>query len=145
MKKTLSMMCIGAMALTVSACAPERMYSWGEYESSMYAYARDTDKQVEFQSALLDVITKNEADGKKVPPGIYAEYGYQLLEMGRTQDAIRYFEREKTTWPEAESFMNTMVAYANGGGLVTKTADKVAPVVPKGQQTSVSTKTSEVN
>ncbi len=112
-----------ALALVLTACGPERMYSWGQYDDAMYQYAQDVNEQADFQKALLDIIQTNETAGKKVPPGVYAEYGYQMLEGGRVKDAVKFFEMEKTEWPEAIAFMDTMIAYANGGGSVKSSSE----------------------
>ena len=43
---------------------------------------------------------------EKVPPGIYAEYGFILLEMNQFKRAAYYFQQEKKLWPESKKLMN---------------------------------------
>lgn len=116
-----------ALAVGLGGCVQKTMYSWGEYDTAMYAYARDEAAQPAFQDALLQVITTNEAAGTRTPPGIYAEYGYQLLEGGRVDEAVALFEKEKATWADSAGFMDTMIAYARGGKQLRKTAAAPAP------------------
>jgi len=109
-------------AALAGGCAQQRLYGWGDYDTAMYAYARDESAQTDFQTALLHVIETNEADGKRMPPGIYAEYGYQLLEQNKVEDAVAFFEKEKETWTESTAFMDTMISYARGGRQLKKAA-----------------------
>lgn len=118
-------------AAALGGCAQQGLYSWGNYDTAMYQYARDETAQPAFQAALLSVIETNEASGKRMPPGIYAEYGYQLLEQSKTGDAIVFFEKEKQTWAESGPFMDTMIAYAKGGRQLRKA--EVAEAAPAGE------------
>ncbi|WP_337996646.1 DUF4810 domain-containing protein [Oleispirillum naphthae] len=102
-------------ALLAGGCVQQRLYAWGDYDAAMYRYARDEAEKPAFQDALLRVIETNETAGKRMPPGIYAEYGYQLLEQNRVEDAVSFFDKEKRTWAESTAFMDTMIAYARGG------------------------------
>jgi hypothetical protein len=92
----------------LGACAPQTMYHWGKYERSLYSYYKHPDEIVRFEEALAGVITKGESLGK-VPPGLYAEYGYILMQLGEDGQAVAYFEKEKLTWPESSGFMDRMI------------------------------------
>ncbi len=116
-----------ACVLLAGGCVQERLYAWGNYDTAMYRYVRDEAEKPAFQEALLHVIESNEAKGKRMPPGIYAEYGYQLLEQNRVEDAVSFFEKEKRTWAESTAFMDTMIAYARGG----RQLKKPTPLQPK--------------
>ena len=63
-------------------------------------------------AGLKTIILAAQQEGKTVPPGIYAEYGYALYEEGNAAEAIRYFERERDTWPESRVFMEKLIAIA---------------------------------
>jgi hypothetical protein len=106
-----------AVVLTVAAmtaaCAPQTKYAWGDYESSLYEHYKTPGDTQAFAQHLADTIGKAESSGKKVPPGIYAEYGQVLLESGDAKQAAVYFAKEKTTWPESAVFMTTMIRVAS--------------------------------
>jgi hypothetical protein len=106
-----------AVVLTVAgmtaACAPQTKYAWGNYESSLYEHYKTPGDTAAFAQHLADTISTAEASGKKVPPGIYAEYGQVLLESGDSKQATVFFEKEKTTWPESTVFMTTMIRVAS--------------------------------
>lgn len=121
-RRLISAAVAAACGVALAGCAPEPLYSWGDYDAAMYTYAQDDTTQPDFQAALLKVIEDNESAGKRMPPGIYAEYGYQLLEQNRTGDAVAFFEKEKATWADSAGFMDTMIAYAKGGKHLQKPA-----------------------
>ncbi len=95
----------------ISGCATPSLYSWGKYESDMYRYYKNPEHIDELMLGLA--MTLEEAESKqKVPPGLYAEYGYLLLETGDSQQAVVYFEKEKALWPESSVLMDAMLATA---------------------------------
>ncbi len=104
------------MAFGALGCGPSTKYHWGNYENSLYRYYKNPSEVEEMAEALAEIIEKGERDGK-VPPGLYAEYGYLLFVTGNTGEAIAYFEKEKNIWPESSVLMDKMIA-------TTKAADK---------------------
>ena len=102
--------------LCLASCAPPTQYKWGDYSQSMYDYSRDENQAEQYVAALKAVIKSNEEAGKRVPPGIYAEYGYMLMSVGETTEAVGFFEKEKQLWPESGKFMDTMIKYGTNGG-----------------------------
>ena len=97
------------MAFGGLGCGTTTKYHWGNYENSLYRYYKNPAEVEELAEALADIIEKGERDGR-VPPGIYADYGYLLLLTGHTGEAIIYFEKEKNTWPECSMLMDKMIA-----------------------------------
>lgn len=87
------------------------LYSWGKYEGDMYRYYKNPDYLEELMVNLAETLELAEAN-QTVPPGLYAEYGYLLLETGNAQQAIVYFGKEKKMWPESTVIMDTMLAAA---------------------------------
>lgn len=96
-------------AFALGACVPPQMYEWGEYEGRLYSYYEDPEKIEELMKALDTTIVVGE-ESKRVPPGIYAEYGYLLFVRSRDDEAIVYFKKEKDTWPESVVLMDKMIA-----------------------------------
>ena len=92
-----------------SGCATPSMYSWGSYEQDLYKYYKSPDNLEDLESNLAVLLEQAET-GQTIPPGLYAEYGYLMFEMGDAESAIKYFEKEKATWPESSQFMDTMIA-----------------------------------
>lgn len=104
-----SLLWIGTMVLiTGVACSPPTLYQWGDYENSLYKLMKDPTSLTKYGESLHEQITSAESKGK-VPPGIYAEYGYYLLTTQKNNDAIIWFEKEKSKWPESTFFMEKMI------------------------------------
>lgn len=101
----------------VSGCATPSLYSWGRYESDMYKFYKNPEHIVELMAGLEKTLEEAEAR-QKVPPGLYAEYGYLLLETGDSKQAVVYFEKEKALWPESTLLMNSMLATARADAAV---------------------------
>jgi hypothetical protein len=102
------------VAFGLAGCQPPQKYYWGNYSASLYAFYGDAKAEANYQKALAE-ITAADAKGKKIPPGLYAEYGYEELAHGNVDHAIELFEREKETWPEAGAFMDKAIATARSG------------------------------
>lgn len=100
-------------ALVLTACAAPSKYNWGNYEGSLYSYYKDTSKTAEHAAELQRTITDSEATGKLVAPGLYAEYGFLMLQEGKSKDAIAQFEKEKAKWPESTYLMDNMIRIAS--------------------------------
>lgn len=103
-----------APLLSLAACGPPQKYYWGDYTNSLHSFYVDPKAEPNYEKALADV-TSAEANGRKVPPGLYAEYGYAQLSHGNVDKAVEMFEREKRTWPESAVFMDKAIAAARTG------------------------------
>lgn len=103
------------MAFGALGCAPSTTYHWGNYENSLFRYYKNPSEVKELAESLSMIIKEGEQDGR-VPPGLYAEYGYLLFVTGNTDEAVAYFEKEKNIWPESNVLMDKMIE-------TTKTAD----------------------
>lgn len=103
---------VGGLILFLTGCAtPNQKYDWGKYDSSLYSYYKDPSKANELSASLEAVI--NNSKGAKVPPGIYAEYGYLQLQQGKNQEAVDSFKQEAAHWPESKVFMDQMIKVAS--------------------------------
>ena len=97
------------IAFGVLGCGPSTKYHWGNYENSLYRYYKNPSEVEEMAEAIAIIIVKGELDGR-VPPGLYAEYGYLLFVTGNTGEAVTYFEKEKNIWPESSVLIDKMIA-----------------------------------
>lgn len=98
----------------VSGCVQTR-YAWNGYEDMLYTYYKTPSESDRFMQGLYEIIQGSEAEGR-VPPGIYAEYGYQLYERGRFADALIWYAKERDTWPESQILMDRMISLAGSRG-----------------------------
>ncbi len=110
------------IAILISACAQTK-YHWGGYENALYRYYKSPAEFEKLAEELTDVIAQGEREGK-VPPGVYAEFGYVLLIQGKSNQAIIYFEKEKKLWPESARLMDTMLKTAKASNNKKSTSTK---------------------
>lgn len=103
---------VALLALSAAACAPTTMYHWRGYDAALYAHYRNPTDRGPWLEALQTAILEAEAKGLQVPPGLYAEYGYALLEDGKPQEAVAYFKKERDKWPESAVLMEKMIRNA---------------------------------
>jgi hypothetical protein len=122
---------IGLLAL--AGCGPKTHYSWNGYDDALYQHYKDPAQYEHFVEALKEVVDEGDASGK-IPPGMYAEYGYALYEQGKISDAIVYFKKESDKWPESKFFMAKVTAIAQNR--TKKPADQTqkGDTLPKGDE-----------
>jgi hypothetical protein len=94
--------------LLLTGCATQK-YAWDGYDDSLYAYYKHPDNKQKYTEHLSKIILKAEQANTKVPPGIYAEYGYMFYEAQDYSKAIVYFKKESGSWPESAYFMEKMI------------------------------------
>lgn len=112
---------IAASLLLLCGCATtHQRYDWGNYESSLYVYYKDPASAARLVQSLQDLIATANQTGRPVAPGLYAEYGYLLMQEGKSQNAIAAFKQEEDHWPESRVFMDQMIKAAASGGPTTK-------------------------
>lgn len=98
-----------------SGCAtPSTHYAWGNYDDALYAFYKNPDpaQHQKYVASLKAIILATERDGTRIPPGVYAEYGYALYEEGNATEAVAWYRREMEAWPASRTFMEKMIAAA---------------------------------
>ena len=96
-------------ASCAAGCAPQRAYLWGDYDSVLYSHYANPQDSERYLERLGQIVQKAEVEKDKVPPGLYAEYGYALFEAGRPDEAITYYKKEREEWEESRVFMDKMI------------------------------------
>lgn len=102
---------LGAMLL-LAGCgeASKSLYNMGSHDVKLYEYSKTADTKATLKE--LDAVIK--ANPKRVPPGVYAEYGYLLLKQNESDKAVEYFKKEMAIYPESAVFMQRMIGLAGG-------------------------------
>ncbi|MGE0190286.1 MAG: DUF4810 domain-containing protein [Steroidobacteraceae bacterium] len=109
---TVLIVILGSGSLLSGCATSATKYNWGGYESSLYTYYKDPTKEPELMGSLLSIINSGAAGKTVVGPGIYAEYGYLLLQQGKLNEAVSSFNEEARRWPESKVFMDRMIGLA---------------------------------
>jgi hypothetical protein len=97
--------------LFLQGCAANRKYAWGNYDSTLYRHYKNPQDKAKNLDKLKEILEVAEREDR-VPPGLYAEYGYALYETGNISEAIINFEKEKAKWPESNILMEKMIRNA---------------------------------
>jgi hypothetical protein len=100
---------IGMCAIVATGCGARGLYHWGKYEDSLYLRYVKTD-QDEARAYVEKTLERAERDPGRVPPGLYADYGFLLFQRGDSGRAIEYFEKEARAFPESSALMNKLIA-----------------------------------
>lgn len=104
---------LAALLALAAGCASSRPhYGWGRYPEVLFAHYQAPQDREAFVAGLWATLQACEQEGLRVPPGLYAEYGYALLEEGRNEEAVGWFEREAAAWPESRILMQKLVRVA---------------------------------
>lgn len=94
-------------SVVLTACAPATHYHWGQYEDSLYhRYASEDVAGAE--ASLRETIVTAELQSR-VPPGVYADYGFLLYRRGDHAGAIANFEEEQRAFPESAALMAKLI------------------------------------
>jgi len=102
----------GALLLALCGCQTKHyLYYWGNYESVAYlSYVKPAQATLQIQLEKLEEDVNKTAAGKgHAHPGLHAQLGYVYYQLGRTDDAVREFQAEKTLFPESAVFMDRLM------------------------------------
>lgn len=102
---------VAFIALLASCTAPKTLYSWGKYETTSYNYLKNTDEKSiqELIENYQKVIEDQKGTRGVVPPGVYADYGFLLLQEGKTKDGKDLLLKEIALYPESKIFIDRIL------------------------------------
>ena len=103
---------ISTIALLLASCTTQKtLYSWGKYEITSYNYLKNSDEKAtqELIKTYQQIIEKQKGTRKVVPPGIYADYGFILLQANKTKEAKTMFLKEIDLYPESKIFITRIL------------------------------------
>lgn len=108
-----SLLALAAFATIVSSCTIQSpsLYSWSNYSDATYNYIKsksETDRDALIKT-YEKIIKKQNGARRTVPPGIYADYGYLLIEIGRTEEGKAMLEKEVELYPESAIFIKQIL------------------------------------
>jgi len=99
------------LCLTLASGCVQTKYGWYDYDQKLYRHYRDPGQQEVFLEQLKEIVERG-TSSNRIPPGLFAEYGYVLYETGKFNEATRYFDLEGKKWPESRVLMAKMVKNA---------------------------------
>lgn len=113
--KKLSIILI-SIVIIISCATP--LYNWENYEKTSYLYLKNADSTS--IQGILETYQKIIDNPKKsvggvtpsrgvVPPGIYADYGFVLLQEGKTEKGKTMLLKEIESYPESKVFIEKIL------------------------------------
>ncbi|PNU18640.1 DUF4810 domain-containing protein [Geothermobacter hydrogeniphilus] len=113
MKKFVVMLFVAA--LFAGGCAPPQkpqMYCWENYSATLYDYDKNPGDETyaKHKECLLTIIEHSGKENLRVPPGVYAELGYDLVNEGKKEEGLKYLALEKETYPESAVLVDKLLA-----------------------------------
>lgn len=101
---------IVVLAVALSACAgPNTMYSWGQYEETLFIHYHDPALKEEALGKYIRFIESGGTPEHPVAPGLFAEAGTFMLEQGNIESAIKYYQMEYDAWPESRPMLGVLI------------------------------------
>ena len=109
--KAVKLAAVSAFALCAISCGSTKLYSWYDYQEDYYHYLKNSDEKslAELTKTYQKIIEKQKETRGTVPPGIYADYGWLLLEAGKTAEAKEMLAKEVELYPESEVFVGSIL------------------------------------
>ena len=94
--------------LLASCTSTKPLYSWNKYDISSYNYLKNNDEKStqELIKNYEAIIAKQKGSRLVVPPGIYADYGFILLQSGKNEEGNAMLEKEIALYPESKIFID---------------------------------------
>ncbi len=109
MKKNIILM-IPIMFLA-SCTTQKSLYTWGHYDTTSYNYLKNADEK-SIQAITEDyqrIIENQKGTRGVVPPGIYADYGFLLLQEGKKEEGKEMLMKEIALYPESKIFVERIL------------------------------------
>lgn len=104
---------ITTTTLLLASCVagPKPLYNWDRYENVSYSYLKT--KNDKTTKALLEdykkMMAKPNGSRKVVPPGVNADYGFMLIQLGKTEEGRTFLEKEIKLYPESKIFIDRIL------------------------------------
>lgn len=113
MKKKIAksaLMVITVCAIT-SCSSTKSLYSWYDYEDATYQYSKKTTPELytKMMEEYVKIGSKQKGTRKTVPPGLNAEYGFQLCKEGKREEGMKYLQKEIETYPESKTYISRII------------------------------------
>lgn len=89
-----------------------QLYNWKGYDDAVYAYTKTSDAQsVDKLMGVYQNLIANSGGSRRVPPpGVCADYGFLLIQAGKTQEGRALLEKEIAVYPESKKFIDRILA-----------------------------------
>ena len=98
--------------LSLASCAtPTNLYTWSKYETSSYNFLKSSNDKTNtnLDEEYKKIIKKQKGIRGVVPPGVYADYGFLLLQSNKMEEGRTMLQKEMDLYPESRIFMDRII------------------------------------
>lgn len=109
--KKIAILALSCAILASCSTGPKPMYSWYNYDNASYAYLKNSDQKSldELVASYEKIIAQQKGTRKIVPPGIYADYGFILIQANKPEEGKKMLLKESELYPESSVFINSVI------------------------------------
>ena len=103
---------ISITVLMLASCTTQKpLYTWGKYEITSYNYLKNSDEKStqELIETYQNIIEKQKGSRGVVPPGVYADYGFVLLQSNKTEEGKAMLLKAVALYPESKIFIDRIL------------------------------------
>ena len=102
---------LGLVVILASCTSQKPLYTWEGYDAYSYQYLkkRDSDSRQELLETYQKIIDDQDGQRNTVPPGIYADYGFLLIQDQKTKEGKEMLAKEIENYPESEIFITRIL------------------------------------
>ncbi len=99
------------ITMGVSCTTQRPLYTWEGYEESSYDYLKNSDEAstLSLIATYEKIIQFQKGSRGIVPPGIYADYGFLLLQANKTTEGQQMLAKEVELYPESKVFIDRIL------------------------------------
>lgn len=106
--KPLKIFAVLTLLLAMASCSVNKpLYSWGKYEHVTYNYLKNQDEKSvqELVKTYESLINNQDGSRRTVPPGVYADYGFLLLQLNKVEEGRAMLAKEVELYPESAALV----------------------------------------
>jgi hypothetical protein len=94
-----------------SSCATKGLYSWDKYQQASYNYLKKADEKSidQIMKQYKKIIKKQKGTRLVTPPGMYADYGFFLVQRGDLKNGRVNLNKEISLYPESKVFIDRIL------------------------------------
>lgn len=103
--------------LLLASCSTQKpLYTWGNYETTSYNYLKNADEKSiqELIENYQKIIEIQKGTRGVIPPGVCADYGFLLLQEGKTEEGKEMLMKEIALYPESKIFIERILKMTEG-------------------------------
>jgi hypothetical protein len=104
------------LCVNILGCETKGLYDWEGYGRGESHSLKMVKLEIDARSAVetLNIIRRHvnrlEETGAVVPPGVYAELGTLYLDENNLDEALHFYRKEGTAWPESLPLMEKLIS-----------------------------------